>query len=150
MKKDIVAFYSEKYPDIASARAPDIQKLVDVVTGIYDQNVFPEMQVSWKTYPSNMGHRNSPGCFRCHDGQAPHAGGQGALLRMLRFATPSRARGPQTGLGEPDDQCGQGLAPVADARETPGHREAQGDPVLRVPRRGAAPRETECNECHGH
>ena len=30
-------------------------------------NVFPLMKVTWGTYPSNIGHVDSPGCFRCHD-----------------------------------------------------------------------------------
>jgi hypothetical protein len=24
--------------------------------------------VNWKTYPNHIGHMESPGCFRCHDG----------------------------------------------------------------------------------
>jgi len=40
---------------------------------IYTRNVFPEMKVTWGTYPSGMGHsapghNPAPGCFRCHDG----------------------------------------------------------------------------------
>ena len=34
---------------------------------IYSRNVFPEMKVTWGTYPNNLGHQNFPGCFRCHD-----------------------------------------------------------------------------------
>ena len=26
------------------------------------------MNVSWGTHPNNIGHNDSPGCFRCHDG----------------------------------------------------------------------------------
>jgi hypothetical protein len=26
------------------------------------------MKVTWGTHPNNIGHNNSPGCFRCHDG----------------------------------------------------------------------------------
>lgn len=25
------------------------------------------MKVGWGTYPNNIGHLTSPGCFRCHD-----------------------------------------------------------------------------------
>jgi hypothetical protein len=25
------------------------------------------MNVKWGTYPDNLGHNDSPGCFRCHD-----------------------------------------------------------------------------------
>jgi hypothetical protein len=30
--------------------------------------VFPDMKVTWGTYPNNLGHMDTPGCFRCHDG----------------------------------------------------------------------------------
>ncbi|HKF68519.1 MAG TPA: NapC/NirT family cytochrome c [Vicinamibacterales bacterium] len=34
---------------------------------IYQRNVFPAMNVTFGTYPNNIGHVDSPGCFRCHD-----------------------------------------------------------------------------------
>jgi hypothetical protein len=30
-------------------------------------NVFPEMHVRFGRYANNLGHIDSPGCFRCHD-----------------------------------------------------------------------------------
>ena len=30
---------------------------------------FPDQKVDWTTHPNNIGHINSPGCFRCHDGK---------------------------------------------------------------------------------
>ncbi len=52
------------YPDSAK-----IRPVIDVVQQIYKDNFFPEMNASWKTYPDNIGHKDWPGCFRCHDGQ---------------------------------------------------------------------------------
>jgi hypothetical protein len=34
---------------------------------IFQRNVFPEMRVTWGTYPIHIGHTDFPGCFRCHD-----------------------------------------------------------------------------------
>ena len=34
------------------------------------------MKVTWGTYPSNLGHMDSPGCFRCHDGDHVSADGR--------------------------------------------------------------------------
>jgi len=34
---------------------------------VWSSNVFPAMRVTWGTYPSHIGHVDSPGCFRCHD-----------------------------------------------------------------------------------
>jgi hypothetical protein len=42
---------------------------------IYNVNVFPSMNLTWGTYPSNIGHTDSPGCFRCHDGSHQTKGG---------------------------------------------------------------------------
>jgi hypothetical protein len=30
--------------------------------------MFPEMKADWRAYPENIGHKEWPGCFRCHDG----------------------------------------------------------------------------------
>ncbi|MEI2726313.1 MAG: cytochrome c3 family protein [Verrucomicrobiota bacterium] len=43
--------------------------LVKEVQTIYQQNFFPEMKADWRAYPENIGHKDWPGCFRCHDGK---------------------------------------------------------------------------------
>jgi hypothetical protein len=52
------------------SRGVDPQALARSVTAlqdVYRHNVFPEMKVTWGSYPDNRGHITSPGCFRCHD-----------------------------------------------------------------------------------
>ena len=49
---------------------------IDAVQQIYTDNFFPEMKASWKVYPDNIGHKDWPGCFRCHDGQHKTADGK--------------------------------------------------------------------------
>ncbi|MGA3201975.1 MAG: NapC/NirT family cytochrome c [Bryobacteraceae bacterium] len=63
----LTQFYSEKYPDIARQKSADIQAAGRAVAGIYARNVFPDLKVTWGTYPNNLGHTDYPGCFRCHD-----------------------------------------------------------------------------------
>ena len=41
---------------------------VSTLQAIYRRNVFPTMKVTFGTYPDNIGHTTSNGCFRCHDG----------------------------------------------------------------------------------
>jgi hypothetical protein len=41
---------------------------VTALQNIYRRNVFPDMKVTFGTYPDNIGHTTSSGCFRCHDG----------------------------------------------------------------------------------
>jgi hypothetical protein len=61
------AFYQSKYPAMASQNAGGIQAAGKVALAIYQHNVFPDLKVGWGTYPNNLGHTDSSGCFRCHD-----------------------------------------------------------------------------------
>ncbi len=67
IEKEVRAFYQEHYPDRATADQPRIDAAVKELKAIYNRNVFPEMKVTWGTHPNNLGHEQSPGCFRCHD-----------------------------------------------------------------------------------
>lgn len=62
------AYYKQTYPAVWSANRQQITAAGKQLVAIYDQNVFPFMKVTWGTYPNNIGHFDSPGCFRCHDG----------------------------------------------------------------------------------
>jgi hypothetical protein len=64
----LTAFYRQNYPDVYAKRAQDIDRAGHAVLAIYDRNVFPDLKVTWGTYPNNLGHTDFPGCFRCHDG----------------------------------------------------------------------------------
>jgi hypothetical protein len=63
----LASFYQQKYPDVASKRASDIQAAGAGLLAAYRHNVFPDLKVTWGTYPNNLGHTDDPGCFRCHD-----------------------------------------------------------------------------------
>ncbi len=63
----LVAFYQQKYPDVHSRRGSEIQAAGQSLAAIYSHNVFPDLKVTWGTYPDNLGHTDYPGCFRCHD-----------------------------------------------------------------------------------
>jgi hypothetical protein len=45
---------------------------------VWTHNIFPAMNVTWGTYPSHLGHVDSPGCFRCHDDE--HTSADGAVI----------------------------------------------------------------------
>ncbi len=148
MAKDVRAFYAERYPDVAAARAGDVAKLVDGLEAIYDQNVFPEMKVSWTTYPSNIGHRNSAGCFRCHDGK--HVSPEGKVLTAACDVCHTQPqRGAQTPFGEDMPKI-----------EAEWHPWQTPESHLKVEKHknilchechvtGRRPK-TECNSCHSH
>jgi nitrate/TMAO reductase-like tetraheme cytochrome c subunit len=58
-----------KTTDYFPGHGDQIKAAVQTVKDIYDRTVFHDQQIDWKTYPNNLGHINSPGCFRCHDGK---------------------------------------------------------------------------------
>jgi nitrate/TMAO reductase-like tetraheme cytochrome c subunit len=64
----LLAFYKQSNPDLCSRRASDISDAGAEIAAIYNRNVFPDLKVTWGTYPNNLGHTDFPGCFRCHDG----------------------------------------------------------------------------------
>ena len=69
-------FYRGQYPKIWESRRAAVEKAITSVQTIYRTNFFPDMRVSWRTYPENIGHLDSPGCLRCHDGRHVNQSGQ--------------------------------------------------------------------------
>ncbi len=78
--KDLKDIYEEKYPEIAASFSKEIIESIKALQDIYDQYVFPDQKVSWDTHPNNLGHKNDPGCFRCHDGG--HFSEEGEVIRL--------------------------------------------------------------------
>ncbi len=60
-QKDYSAFYQQN-----SAKVKDA---ITFLKATYQTLVFPTQDLSWTTHPDNVGHKDSPGCFRCHDGK---------------------------------------------------------------------------------
>jgi nitrate/TMAO reductase-like tetraheme cytochrome c subunit len=59
--------YPQRYALKGDAGRP-VADVVATMKSIYAESATPEMKVVASTYPDNLGHQNSPGCFRCHDG----------------------------------------------------------------------------------
>ena len=75
---DLATFYKQNFPGVYAKRAHDINQVGRAVLAIYNRNVFPDLKVTWGTYPNNLGHTDFPGCFRCHDGS--HTSGEGKTI----------------------------------------------------------------------
>jgi hypothetical protein len=98
IRKEILAYYETNYPDVAKTKGPAISAAADAAYALYARSVFPAMKVNWRTYPNNIGHRNWPGCFRCHDGR--HVSETGKALTMeCTVCHTMPQRGPLTPLG---------------------------------------------------
>jgi hypothetical protein len=83
-RREAVAAVSGDYPDRAAGldaiarrlndfytpRGADrglVDRAVQATQEVWSANVFPAMNVTWGTYRNQLGHIDTPGCFRCHD-----------------------------------------------------------------------------------
>jgi hypothetical protein len=71
-------YYRQTYPEIYAQRRAEVLSSAQALLGVYQRNVFPEMKITWGTYPNNLGHTDFNGCFRCHDEQ--HASAEGKTI----------------------------------------------------------------------
>jgi hypothetical protein len=65
---------------LAESRREAIEAAIREIQAIYSRNVFPPMNLTWGTYPNNLGHERFPGCFRCHDDA--HVSREGKAIRQ--------------------------------------------------------------------
>jgi nitrate/TMAO reductase-like tetraheme cytochrome c subunit len=77
----IDAYYRQTHPQVYAQRKADVAKAAQGILDVYNRNVFPDLAVTWGTYPDNIGHMDSPGCFRCHDGSHSTADGKDTVTQ---------------------------------------------------------------------
>lgn len=95
VKRTVVELLTKTYKDSAEAaqtiEASLRQKyagqarldgLVKEALNIYEHNFFPEMKADWSSYPDNRGHKNTAGCFRCHDNNHIAVGTEQTVKKM--------------------------------------------------------------------
>lgn len=70
-REKIAEFLTRKYPD-----RPELPGAIAAVQSVYAATIFPERKADWRVYPNNIGHKDWPGCFRCHDDKHKTATGQ--------------------------------------------------------------------------
>ncbi|MFA6570059.1 MAG: cytochrome b/b6 domain-containing protein [Bacteroidota bacterium] len=80
IKTFIWKFYETNYPEVLTDKKASLQKSIDNIHKIYNENYFPEMKVSWRKFSNNIGHLYGAGCFRCHDGK--HFSPEGKVISM--------------------------------------------------------------------
>jgi NapC/NirT cytochrome c family protein len=71
-------YYRKTHPALLTEKPDVVRAAGEAVSEIYAANVFPEMKITWGSYPNHIGHKDSPGCFRCHDGE--HASADGKVI----------------------------------------------------------------------
>ncbi|MBL7115980.1 MAG: NapC/NirT family cytochrome c [Kiritimatiellae bacterium] len=65
---------NKKYP-----AHPKLTDTTAELQRIFSNNFFPEMKARWDVHPDHIGHKFTPGCFRCHDGK--HKSESGKVIR---------------------------------------------------------------------
>lgn len=73
-------YYKAYYPDFYAANKEKVDQAIRVLQEAYRNSVYPGQKSDWTTHPSNVGHQNSPGCFRCHDGK--HLNSRNEAIRL--------------------------------------------------------------------
>jgi nitrate/TMAO reductase-like tetraheme cytochrome c subunit len=64
----LTEFYQTQYPAVYGQRQAEVEQAIKEVQRIHDYTHFPAMNVYWDTYPNDIGHKDFPGCMRCHNG----------------------------------------------------------------------------------
>jgi mono/diheme cytochrome c family protein len=65
----LTGYYQKYHPDFYSANREQVEAAINALQEAYRNSVFPEQNSDWASHPNNAGHKDSPGCFRCHDGK---------------------------------------------------------------------------------
>ncbi|MDH5751695.1 MAG: NapC/NirT family cytochrome c [Deltaproteobacteria bacterium] len=76
IEKMIIGFYKDEYPEVYQSHHTNIKAAANTLKKIFRQSFFPEMKARYSAYPDHIGHRDWPGCFRCHNDKLESASGK--------------------------------------------------------------------------
>jgi hypothetical protein len=60
----LTSYYQDKNTD-----PEEVSAAVKALQDVYQRTNFTDQKANWQTHPNNLAHKDSPGCFRCHDGK---------------------------------------------------------------------------------
>ena len=67
--ENLESYYETTFPDFYATNQQKVAEAITEIQNIYKLSVFEEQEINWATHPNNVGHEDTPGCFRCHDGK---------------------------------------------------------------------------------
>lgn len=73
-------YYKTYYADFYAGNLESIKTAISQIQTIYTETVFLDQKINWETHPNNLGHMETAGCFRCHDGK--HLNSNQQAIRM--------------------------------------------------------------------
>lgn len=62
-------YYQTYYPRFYMENSELIKQAIQSLQDAYRSSVYPEQNSDWTTHSNHIGHKDSAGCFRCHDGK---------------------------------------------------------------------------------
>jgi hypothetical protein len=84
------AQYGREFPDLAEkhpeayAKAQEYMKeRQQLVVDLMVRSRFKDLEVSWRSFPDNAGHKDFGGCFRCHDGRHLNSAGKPVAMNCF-------------------------------------------------------------------
>jgi hypothetical protein len=129
--------YKDAYPAAAVANPEAVEQAAQLAQELVVRLIFEEEGVTWRSFPNNNGHgghKDFPGCFRCHDGE--HLSSEGESIRLhcnICHSIPA--------ILSPGEQ--PPLVPIVTAQEPPSHLETNFMADHRFLANG------DCVDCHG-
>ncbi len=90
--------YVTSNPKLLVTHHQQISQAIMELQKLYRQVATPGMQVTATTYPSNLGHLSSTGCFRCHDGAHYRVVNGSLTNEVISFACTTCHTLPASGL----------------------------------------------------
>jgi nitrate/TMAO reductase-like tetraheme cytochrome c subunit len=79
IRAGLLEFYEKLDPAAYPGRKAAAESAAKGIGDVWATNVWPEMKITWGTYPSFIGHDASDGCWRCHDDEHKTRDGKSAL-----------------------------------------------------------------------
>ena len=73
-------YYKTSFPDFYTANTETVLSAIAELQNIFNESVFIDQKVDWNAHQNNIGHIDSAGCFRCHDGK--HLNSEQEAIRL--------------------------------------------------------------------
>jgi nitrate/TMAO reductase-like tetraheme cytochrome c subunit len=74
------SFYNTEESAYYKQNAETVDQAVLAIQDAWKRTNFIDQKMDWTTHPDNMAHKDTPGCFRCHDGK--HMTSENVAIRL--------------------------------------------------------------------
>jgi nitrate/TMAO reductase-like tetraheme cytochrome c subunit len=140
------AAYTTKHPLVMQQGPEEMQSAIEEIRRIYHETSTPAMKTVWDSYPDNLGHQRSPGCFRCHDGAHVKVVNGSATDQIIPSTCSTCHTFPQVGSTVSGLQLG--VPPVSHTEKLYVFNHKDSVPSVEAAFAADAPADANCSTCH--